>query len=240
MRINEIEIFPFGGVARIDNLDSAGPLIEVIVSIAGPLLNLVSASLLFFLHKNGVPVFPGDYKFIMDLNITLALFNLLPGLPLDGGRILRAILSYYIGYRKASRTAVLMGKIIAVLLFLYAIIAALSKSINATLIAMPFFMYISARQEEEFLMYTIIRDVMNKKQHIQNEKVMDAVEMCAYENTHIRELLKYFDLNKYHIVIVIDGNMKVRCILTESEIVDSLSSSSSELTIGELCSKIKS
>lgn len=238
LKINEIEIFPFGGVARIDNLDSAGPLKEVIISIAGPLFNIASASLLFFLHKSRVSVFADDYKFIMDLNITLAVFNLLPGLPLDGGRILKAILSYFTGYRKASKTAVLMGKIIAVLLFIYAIIAVLSGSINLTLIVMPFFLYISAKQEEEFLMYTIIRDVMAKKQHIKSEKVIDAVEMCAYENTHIRELLKYFDLNKYHIVIVIDENMKVRCILTESQIVDNLSTSNSDSTLGELCRRI--
>lgn len=239
LEINEIEIFPFGGVARIDNIESAGPLREVIISVAGPLFNVFQASLLFFLHKNGVFIFPDDYKFIMDINITLAIFNLLPGLPLDGGRIFRAVLTYYTGYRKATRTAVITGKVIAALLFIYAVISSLLHTINWTLAAMPFFLYISAKREEEFLMYTVIRDVMRKSQYIKNEKVIDAVEMCAYENTRVRELLKYFDLNKYHIIIVLDGNMKVLCILTESEVVNSFSGSAADITLGELCSRIK-
>lgn len=238
LKVNEIEIFPFGGVARIDNLDSAGPLREVIISIAGPLLNISSAALLFFLHEKQICISPDDYKFIMNLNITLAAFNLMPGLPLDGGRIFRAILTYYTGYRKATRTAVMMSKIISVMIFIYGIIAALYSKINWTLIAMPFFLYISAKREEEFLMYTVIKDVMNKNQHIKNEKVIDAVEICAYENTRVSELLKYFDLNKYHIIIVIDVNMKVKCILTESEVVNSFSSSSTETTLGDICSKV--
>jgi Zn-dependent proteases len=237
LRIREIEMFPFGGVARIDDIDSAGPFREVIISIAGPMLNVFAAALLFFLHNRGIKI--PYFEFVMDLNIALTVFNLLPGLPLDGGRILRAALTYYTGYRKATRTAVLTGKLIAIIIFTWGTIALLAGNTNISLLVMPFFIYISAKKEEDFLMYTVIKDVVNKKSHIKNKKIMDTVEICVYETAYIREVLKHFDLNKYHLIIIIDSNMKVLDILTESQVVDSISTFSSNMTVGELARKIK-
>jgi stage IV sporulation protein FB len=133
----------------------------------------------------------------------------------------------------------MMGKIVSIALLIYGAISALNGTVNLSLLVLPFFIYISANKEEDMLMYTVIKDVINKKKYIKDKKVMDAVEICAYESTAIREVLKYFDKNKFHIIIVINDNMDIEDVLTEAQILNSLSEHGSNTTLSELCRKMK-
>lgn len=238
LKVKNIEIFPFGGVARIDNLDYADTLKEVVITIAGPLFNITTAIFLFILNKSGVSI--PYYSYIFEINISLTAFNLLPGLPLDGGRVLRAILSYYTGYKKATRTAVICGKIIAIILFIYGVFSIFLGSVNVSLLVIPFFIFISASREENVLMFMIIKDIINKKQYIKSKGIMETVQLCVFEDVSVREILKYFEFRKYHTILVINNNMKAERLLTESEIIDNLMLDGNDITFGQLCKIIKS
>lgn len=236
LKINNIEIFPFGGVARIDNLDNAGVFIDIVITIAGPLFNLATAMVLFFLKTKGIMV----DEYLITVNLTLGLFNLLPGMPLDGGRILRALLSYFVGFKKAFKATIVSGKIIAVIIFSLGLLLLIYERIEVSLLTMPFFLYISAKKEQNAGMFVIIKDIINKGQRFKHTGVMEGRDLCVYHNTNVCDILKYFDYDKYHIIFVIGENMGVECILTESEVFDNLSAGLEDTTIGELCERIKS
>lgn len=137
----DIILSPIGGVARLDRLPDT-PFQEFLVAVAGPVVNIGIAlgvlpyillqpqtrqqlfnvfdpnSNVFFIHLSFL-----DYFFfgIFLLNITLAGFNLLPAFPMDGGRILRALLSLRLGRIRATRLATYVGQAIAVLFILWGI-----------------------------------------------------------------------------------------------------------------------
>lgn len=237
LKVKNIEIFPFGGVARIDNLDYVGTSKEILIYIAGPLFNLLAAMLLFFFSMWGITIPYQNY--LMNVNLVLGLFNLLPGMPLDGGRILRAVLCYFIGFKKAAKTSVISGKIISVILFICGIFSLVFGKPEISLLIMPFFIFLSANKEENTIMFVIIKDIINKKKHLKSRTVMEAKELCVMEEASISEILKYFDCNKYHLIFIIDNSMKIEGVLTETEIFDNLSLDSEDLSIGELYSKVK-
>jgi stage IV sporulation protein FB len=237
LKVKNIELFPFGGVARIDNLDYVGTSKEIVITIAGPLFNLLAAMLLFFLTVWGISVPYQDY--IINVNLTLGIFNLLPGMPLDGGRILRALLCYFIGFKKAAKASIISGKIISGILFICGIFSLVYGKLEISLLVMPFFIFLSANKEENTIMFIIIKDIINKKKHLKSKRVMEARELCVYEDTSISEILKYFDYNKYHLIFILGKSLKVEGILTESEIFDNLSLDFEDLSIGELNNKIK-
>ncbi|KPU44170.1 putative zinc metalloprotease Rip3 [Oxobacter pfennigii] len=232
LRVESIELFPFGGVAKIDNLEGARAYKEIITACAGPAGNAAIAMIFLILDKYGVKI--PDYNYIMDINISLALFNLLPGLPLDGGRMLRASMKYFIGFRKATRTAVMAGKIIAVLLFLTGFISYFFTDLNLSLILVPFFVYFSAENEEKSIMYTIMKDVVSKNLHITDSGIMEAYVLCVYEDTRVREILKHFDLHKYHIIFLINRDYEIQALLTEAQIMEGLQSHEGDITIKQL------
>jgi Zn-dependent protease/CBS domain-containing protein len=171
----DIILLPIGGVARLVNLPEK-PLQEFFVAIAGPLVNVGIALLLspvFFFHTlpglvnrkvlNEADIV-GDYFFFIPalifLNIMLAVFNLLPAFPMDGGRILRSLLAVKIGRYKATRFAAFMGQGIAALLFFYGL---WEGSFTTAFIGI--FIFFTAMQEyrwvrtETFLARFSIRDV---------------------------------------------------------------------------------
>lgn len=117
--VKGITLFIFGGVAQITK-EATRPIVELLISVVGPLSSLIIAGIfsLAYLLMVGIGdvVIAGFFQWLAFINVMLALFNLIPGFPLDGGRIFRAFL--WIGtrdYRRATRIATLTGRVIGFL-----------------------------------------------------------------------------------------------------------------------------
>jgi len=111
--VDSITLFIFGGVARMTK-EPEKPGTELKMVIAGPLCSLVISSL-FFILWTIVPDNAGPFAVIFEylclINVSLALFNMIPGFPLDGGRILRSILWKITGnYQHSTRVAARLGQ----------------------------------------------------------------------------------------------------------------------------------
>jgi Zn-dependent protease len=122
---DEIRLFVFGGVARIAG-EPADPGAEVLVAMAGPLVSMVLAGL-FDLASWTLSGSGGDLLAMLFLgNLVVAGFNLLPGFPLDGGRVARALVWRATGRRLlATRVTALAGRALATVLILGGATAAL-------------------------------------------------------------------------------------------------------------------
>lgn len=150
---HDITLLPIGGVARLERMPS-NPRQELLVAIAGPAVNVVIVALIsLWLWLRGEPltqshflVISGSFlRALMAFNITMILFNLLPAFPMDGGRVLRALLAMKMPYAKATRTAATVGQGMAVLFGL----AGLMLPGYHMLLFIAFFVWIGASNEAQ-------------------------------------------------------------------------------------------
>jgi Zn-dependent protease len=149
IRTIEIVMYPIGGVARLER--PAKPREEFWIALTGPAVNLLIAVLIFaFLYsqKRAVNLFalvqPTDANLadrIALANLILAGFNLLPAFPMDGGRMLRAILSHMKSEYEATRIATWSGRMLAISMGLYGFIY------MPMLAFVAFFIYLGAANE---------------------------------------------------------------------------------------------
>lgn len=149
IRTPDVTLLPIGGLARLERMPKK-PSQELAVALAGPAVNVVIAGALFlFLGAAPVPSLTPDLRSIggflqtvMLANLWLALFNLIPAFPMDGGRVLRALLATRLTYTRATQIAATTGQMIA---FCGGIWALLNGAPILVLIA--FFIFIGAAQE---------------------------------------------------------------------------------------------
>lgn len=152
IRTTEIVMFPIGGVSRMERM--LRPSEELWISLAGPLVNVVISGAIFgymFYTHQAIAIQlsdllqPTDANAVARLaygNLLLAAFNLLPAFPMDGGRILRALLSYIRPEDQATRIAAWMGRMLAISMGLYGLVAQ-----DFMLVFIAFFIYLGAAQE---------------------------------------------------------------------------------------------
>lgn len=120
--IDRVDIQPFGGVASgIGPLSLDAPS-EATVALAGPFGNLLLLALTLA-SSRWIGADAAMLRLLVDFNLALALFNLLPALPLDGGRATRGFLAQRLGYRRATRWTAQVGRVVAGLLGLFTIAA---------------------------------------------------------------------------------------------------------------------
>ena len=158
LTVREIVLLPIGGVARLEK-NPEKPLHELLIAAAGPLVNVAIAVLLFFAGglavnfgalegrslfqtTDGPPSLVTLWGWLFTANVALALFNLIPAFPMDGGRILRAALALKMGFSRATRIATGVGQAIA---FAFGLFGVLSG--NLLLVVVAFFVFMGAGQE---------------------------------------------------------------------------------------------
>lgn len=152
--VTEILLLPIGGVARLAN-EPRKPQHELLIALSGPLVNVAIALLLLLvLDHYRIPLDVNDLMSLAEPtplalvralfwgNAILALFNMLPALPMDGGRVFRALLSLSLGRSRATRIAAAVGQVIAIVL----VAIAFKKDWGALALA-GMFVFVGAAQE---------------------------------------------------------------------------------------------
>jgi Zn-dependent protease/CBS domain-containing protein len=178
-RTAEILLLPIGGLARMDRMPER-PLQELLVALAGPAVNVgLALGLAIVVAASGASFDPAHAATIggalvsqlLWINIALAVFNLLPAFPMDGGRVLRALLAFRLGRDPATRIAGRVGRVLGGML------AVAGLFFNPMLIVIGAFVWLAARQEIAMLeLRTILDDVTSEHAMIRNPEVVDAGE----------------------------------------------------------------
>ena len=164
INVPHITLLPIGGVASLERMPDK-PLQEFFIAIAGPLVNFAIAGVLLplllifgdvpsavwnlpqiarLMNQMQAPGVTNLLTYLVVTNLALGIFNLLPAFPMDGGRVLRALLALGISYVDATRIAVFVGRIMAALFALWGII-----DVNIFMLLIAFFIYVGGGSERE-------------------------------------------------------------------------------------------
>ncbi len=170
----QIVLLPIGGVAQLERIPS-NPVQELLIALAGPAVNFVLAGLLFVLGRafniglsdlwsgvaaltqgTGAPLFGTVlFGYVFVTNLFIAIFNLIPAFPLDGGRVLRALLATAMPYTRATQIAAIIGQGLALLLGLWGFLGG-----GFFIILVAIFIYMGAGAEVQLVQArSTLRDV---------------------------------------------------------------------------------
>jgi len=161
VQVKSITLLPIGGVAGLRNIPEH-PWHEIAITVAGPMVNVVISCVL--LPVTGIPShllivdmpqnFHGLLVTLTQANIMLFLFNCIPAFPMDGGRLLRAVLALFLPYRRATTIAASIGQGLAILFVL------IGLKISLWLIIIGAFIFMAAEGEERMVrLRSLLHDV---------------------------------------------------------------------------------
>ncbi len=225
--VNKIELFPFGGMAEYSGLLEMEPLQEIKIALAGPLFNLFLGVLFYFLMIEGfipsksIILNPDIINLIIEYNLVIASVNFIPALPLDGGRVLRALFVRKMGFKKGTNLAVKIAKIIAFIVGFSGFIILFFNQSNIWILVLSFFVYGAALKEEKQIVYYLLSYLTHREKIMQEVKIRELAAQVVRDELTIREVLYTINPIKYNLFFVIDKGCSLQGILTETELLGS-------------------
>jgi stage IV sporulation protein FB len=230
IRTPDITLLPIGGLARLERMPEK-PGQEILVALAGPAVNVVIAAvLILFLHSGfdlqAVQQLDNpSLSFLVRLasvNIFLVLFNLIPAFPMDGGRVLRAVLSFWYPRAEATNIAARIGQALA---FVFGFVGLVGG--NPLLIFIAIFVYLAATAEAQMVG---LQDISR------NLGVADAM-ITRFESLGVQatvgDAAQLLLRTTQHEFPVVDGAGKLRGFVTRNAMISALSKSGADTPVLE-------
>jgi Zn-dependent protease len=184
----DITLLPIGGVARLERMPD-DPKQELVVALAGPAVNVVLAAAIYtglslagrpFSVERAATVGVGFLDQLFVVNVFLVIFNLLPAFPMDGGRVLRALLALRMDYVRATHLAATIGQGMAIL---FAFVGLL---FNPFLLFIAFFVWVGAAQEANMVqLRSALAGIPVMRAMITDFKALDADDPLGRAAEHV-------------------------------------------------------
>ena len=225
----DITLLPIGGVARLERMPEE-PKQELLIAVAGPAVNVVIALGLFvaggsFINPFVNPAAPegvGLVSQLLIINVLLVAFNLLPAFPMDGGRVLRALLATRMSYARATQIAATVGQGFA---FVFGFIGLIW---NPFLIFIALFVYIGASQEAALAQ---MKDV-SRRFPVSSAMVREFRTLP--ENATLEEAVDALLATSQHDFPVVDETGTVAGVLTRHDLIAALRKNDPALRVGDV------
>ncbi|MBQ7953645.1 MAG: M50 family metallopeptidase [Clostridia bacterium] len=212
--IDGVEVLPFGITMRVRDECIVKPYDEIKISLAGPVCNFLTA---FFTYG----LWWGVYRdYIITSSMAMGIFNLLPALPLDGGRILRAVLVKRLGHIRATTVAFKVTRVTALLIAIAGLYIVYATGFNFSFLLIGVFLLANLTEERKRANTIIMKDILYSRKKLASQGALRADILVADVNEKAFSVIENLSYDRYYMVNVINSSMDVLKVVTETEIIE--------------------
>ncbi len=218
IRVERIELLPFGCAARIEEALELKPLSEAAIAIMGPISNLVLAMIAVFLRYCFWPHL--DIVRFVQINALLGGLNLLPALPLDGGRFLRGLFASRLGVKRATSAITVVSFAVAAAALGVGVYFAVSGMLVPNLFFIALLIAFYAMTGRRAKAYVQLKAATNNSDLIKRRGRLRAETVAVMKDYPIGRLIDSLLPGRYHIIAVIDQRYRRIGTISEGELMD--------------------
>lgn len=201
--VSEVELTPFGGAMQIALSDGISGKRGFALAGAGILMNLICAVCAALSLCLSPSVF---LKWFLLSNLSMLLFNLIPVLPLDGGRMFLSFLSPRMGKPRAMKLLLMLGRLLSVGMMLYSLYGALRGCYYPSWMLLGCYMLYAAALEEKHNTARYLSALFSRRFKIENDASVPVQQLCVRADMKLFTLLPQLQPNAYHILSVVDDS----------------------------------
>ena len=220
--VGEIEITPYGGVMVMEQLSAASPLPAFLIAFSGPLFSFLGCFLSGLIARYDWATYEFALHFARN-NLLLLLINLMPVLPLDGGRMLSELLSLVFPRKKVSAYLTLAGYLMGILLIALSILFAFHGEIAFAPAFSGLYLIYAAAIEKKSAPFRYISALIGRRQRLEGADALPVQWIAAAANLPAERLLGRLQARKMHMILVVspDG-MEMQGFLSEKDLCEAV------------------
>ncbi|MFC4099987.1 site-2 protease family protein [Paenibacillus xanthanilyticus] len=222
--VREVKLLPFGGVAEVEDGSGVPAKEEAIVAIAGPLQNVWMAAAAWGLGQTGL--WSEEWsQYVISANAIIALFNLLPILPLDGGKLMNALLSRTTTYHRTLRIGARVSLVLSAGMVVFAVLPWLhggQTGIQPNLLVVGLFLLLTNWTYNRHIPFLFLRFLTSRglsaSRHL--TKGAWALPIIVSKAHTIASALRLFKRDSYHLIVVMEETGQILAVLPEQQLVN--------------------
>lgn len=221
IQVKGLFIMPFGICLKLNDIYINETRKEIIIAAAGPFANVIMMLFAWFLKEN-FKLSLWDINFFIYGNLAVIMINMIPALPLDGGRILKAILVNIWGFKRAFMLMEKLTKALLLIVFLWGIYVLYLTKLNYSIILIFIFLFVNIIAEKNTSKLIIMKGITDSRKKLADKGILKAQTIVVFDSVRGSKILRNLSYNHFFIIIVVGSDMSVKGIMTEAQVVEGL------------------
>lgn len=217
LTIDVIEILPLGCVVRLVEMLEVDPSVEARVATVGPLVSLGLGGLCLLAFR----FFPGSsLQGFAWINLAVGILNLLPALPLDGGRIFRAALVYHSGFYRGTKRARRLSVLVGWLAIVGGLAVCFYRPAGVCLISLGIFILLSLRRDRRRNRFVFIGYLLARRLRLFCRERISTCHLAFGKDTTLKKVIANLNHRDYHMIWVVNDRWRLLGCVDEGELLE--------------------